>query len=119
MTDLATSAPKPWSARAYYSKLTPDARREYFRRGNLAKWGLTPDDYDEMLLAQDGVCAICHRPETRKGRSGLVERLAIDHAHDTGRIRGLLCHHCNTALGQFDEDPDRLLAAIAYLKANT
>ena len=74
-------------------------------------------DYDEVLTAQSGVCAICHRPEFRKIRSdGITRRLAIDHDHKTNKLRGLLCGDCNTGLGLFQDDILRLESAIAYLR---
>ena len=59
------------------------------------KFRLTVDEYETMLAKQDGVCAICRRPPQKK-------RLAIDHNHTTGKIRGLLCAGCNTALGRLE-----------------
>lgn len=82
-------------------------RDAYLRR----KFGITLDDYAAMLEAQDGGCAICGRPEPEGGS------LHVDHDHETGAVRGLLCFRCNGALGQLDEDPDRLAVAIAYLGA--
>lgn len=77
---------------------------EYKRR---TRWGVT--DYEERLAAQGGVCAIC------KGESGAKRNLAVDHDHDTGLVRGLLCGKCNTALGQLDEDFGRFREAAFYL----
>lgn len=71
---------------------------------------LSLDDYDAMLMAQDGRCAICADPVTSEGRA-----LAVDHCHASGRVRGLLCDPCNLGLGKFRDDPARLRAAIAYL----
>ncbi len=85
-------------------------RKAANRRGHLKrKFGLTPEEYDEMLASQDGVCGICKRPPT-EGIS-----LHVDHDHETGQIRGLCCFRCNNALGDFDDDPARLAAAMAYL----
>ena len=70
---------------------------------------LTEEEYGAMLEGQGGVCAICKE----KPRSG---RLAVDHIHGTETVRGLLCNRCNTALGLFKDDPDRLAVAIVYLK---
>jgi hypothetical protein len=68
-----------------------------------------------MLAAQDGVCAICHKPETMV-RLGKVIRLAVDHDHGTGEVRGLLCYRCNRLLGNLERLPDWLESASAYLK---
>lgn len=73
-------------------------------------YGITPEQYDEMLKAQGGVCKICLGPD-----NGPWKRLAVDHCHKTGRVRGLLCAKCNKGLGQFEDDPERLKKAITYL----
>lgn len=75
----------------------------------LKKHGLTPEYYGLLLRAQKGVCAICGEPPKKR-------RLAIDHCHKTGRIRGLLCGRCNTGIGNLRENPRVLRAAIAYLQ---
>jgi len=61
------------------------------------------------------VCAICEKPETAK-RSGKVVPLSVDHNHQTGKPRGLLCAACNRAIGLMQEDPQRLEAAARYLR---
>jgi len=68
-----------------------------------------------MFLSQNGVCAICSGGETVKTR-GTLRRLAVDHDHETGKVRGLLCNRCNNGLGNFRDDPDLLREAIAYLQ---
>ena len=68
-----------------------------------------------MFTAQNGLCAICQQPETKQ-RNGKKFELAVDHDHETGAVRALLCSHCNYALGYFKDSPDLLLAAIAYLQ---
>lgn len=65
-----------------------------------------------MLAAQGGKCGICLASES--GRPGWS--MAVDHDHATGRIRGVLCYQCNTALGRLDDSPERLLAAAQYLE---
>lgn len=80
------------------------------------KYGITIDDYEAMLASQGGNCAICggqHTPEDR-WKSGL-KNLRVDHDHTTGRVRGLLCFHCNTGLGHFRDSPELLSEALAYL----
>lgn len=77
------------------------------RRQELKKYGLTPQDYAAMLCAQDGVCAICQRPDARS--------LAVDHDHATGRVRGLLCFRCNRVLVGGFGNPALLRRAADYL----
>lgn len=86
-----------------------EAQTVHRRRHSLRAFGLTVEQYDEMLAAQDGVCAMCHEP-CATGR-----RLAVDHDHQTGAVRGLLCGRCNTWLGIYEAIKDR---AAAYLAAH-
>jgi len=67
-----------------------------------------------MLEKQGGVCAVCKRPETARNQYG-IKRLAVDHDHETGKVRGLLCSKCNTGLGALDDNTGRLQACINYL----
>lgn len=83
-------------------------------RANLRRYGLTPEQWQEMFEAQNGVCAICLKPETRVAK-GRLQRLAVDHDHDTGRVRGLLCSFCNTGIGCLQDDTEILRSAITYL----
>lgn len=86
------------------------AHNEMMRAGQLKrKFGLTVEDYDRMVAEQEGSCAICRRP-CQTGR-----RLAVDHCHKTGAVRGLLCHSCNLGIGKLGDDPERLLSAARYL----
>ena len=89
--------------------------KEIVRNWNLKKYGITSQEYDEMLLAQDNACAICKKPETRKNQYGVV-RLAVDHCHDTGKNRGLLCMSCNRSLGMLNENIATLEAMIEYIE---
>jgi hypothetical protein len=83
------------------------------RRSKLkTMYGLTPEEYDAMLSAQGGGCAICGGTDI----NGYGKRLAVDHCHDTGRVRGILCGKCNRGIGCFDHDPERLAAAVAFLE---
>jgi hypothetical protein len=61
------------------------------------RFGMTPQDYEDLLQQQNGVCALCGQPETKRG--GM---LAVDHDHVTGRVRGLLCTRCNWAIGMME-----------------
>lgn len=91
-------------------------QRRFERRNRLLRqFGLTEAEYAERLVAQDGLCAICHRPETATTKSGAVRMLSIDHDHRTGRLRGLLCRACNLLIGYAADDAGTLRSAIAYL----
>lgn len=76
------------------------------------KFNITLDDYNKMFMEQEGCCAICS-----KHQSEFDKALAIDHDHKTGEVRGLLCMHCNTALGKFYDKEDNLIRAVEYLRA--
>ncbi len=78
------------------------------------KYGLTPEQYNQMALDQHGLCIICKQPETASNQYGLM-RLAVDHNHETGKICGLLCQRCNSAIGLLREDAEILKRAIKYL----
>jgi hypothetical protein len=73
-------------------------------------YGITRIEYEELLRSQDGRCAICRTlPTTQR-------RLAVDHDHDTGKIRGILCDQCNVGLGNFRESAAMLKAAAVYIR---
>lgn len=78
------------------------------RKTLLAQYGLTREDYEHILVHQNGVCAICKEKPPKV--------FDIDHCHKTGRVRGLLCGNCNRILGFAKDDPERLLAAVRYLQ---
>ena len=89
----------------------PERYRWHLRNSNLKRlYGITADDFDRMLAEQGGGCAICGSPDPQ-GRN-----FHVDHCHDSKVVRGILCHPCNTGLGNFVDDPGRLAAAVAYLR---
>ena len=83
-----------------------------WRRHLQTKYGLTEDKYYELLQEQNYVCAICGAAEADSKR----KKFCVDHCHDTGVVRGLLCFGCNTMLGNAQDDPEILQNAIDYLK---
>lgn len=85
------------------TKLTKGSKK----LGNL----ITKEDYNLMYHLQDGKCKICSRHQSK-----LKKSLSIDHCHKTGKIRGLLCHNCNAAIGLLKEDINAIESAIIYLK---
>jgi len=80
-------------------------------------YGIDAAGYSAILASQGGVCALCRRAECRVGKNGAAKRLAVDHDHETGAIRGLLCFACNSGLGVFDDDSERLRRAADYIDA--
>lgn len=88
-----------------------EANPEKLRDGWLVKkFGITAAEYDQMVMARCGSCDICGEPATPRKKS-----LAVDHDHDTGAVRGLLCSNCNTGIGNLRDDPELLNRAVAYL----
>lgn len=84
-------------------------RQEYNRK---VAYGMKPGEYDAMLKAQNGVCAICKNPP---GDHATHKVLSVDHCHETGTVRGLLCAKCNTGIAHLQHDKDILEAALTYL----
>lgn len=76
-------------------------------------FGISVEQYNEMLASQGGVCAICKNPETHQ-RAG-VWNLSVDHCHETGRVRGLLCNNCNRGIGLLRDSAGLCRAAAEYL----
>jgi hypothetical protein len=107
---------------AYHQQFRIDNReeltlksREYQRKNalhiKLRRKGLTIEDYDRIVAQHGGVCDICGGPPD--GRWGTF---TLDHCHETGALRGLLCSKCNRGIGYFKDDPDRLMRAVKYLR---
>lgn len=103
--------------RAYYERTKEHLKHpDRTRVETLRLHGLKQADYDAMHAAQDGRCAICRCTEQELlGKGKALKRLAVDHCHTTGRIRGLLCRKCNTALGLLGDDLAGIWAALNYL----
>ena len=90
--------------------------KEYYRNHNFKRnYGIDTEEYVTMFVSQQGVCAICKQPETFTIK-GKVINLAVDHDHETGKVRSLLCRNCNLALGYFKDDVENLQEALRYLK---
>ncbi|EGJ4116078.1 hypothetical protein IHX65_004884 [Salmonella enterica] len=88
------------------TRYTPEQLKNYQL---IANFGLTLETYKIMLAAQNDVCAICG--ETNPDGTAL----AVDHDHETGEIRQLLCRNCNTGIGLLKDNPELLIKASAYL----
>lgn len=76
---------------------------------------ITKTEYNELLTQQHGACAICGVIGDTKSKNGKTVHLSVDHHHETGEVRGLLCGNCNRAIGLFGEDIEIMRQAIEYL----
>lgn len=94
-----------------YYKVEKDRFRGYSLK---ALYGLSVDQYQEMLTQQDNSCKICKTHE-----SNLKRRLFVDHCHETGKVRGLLCQYCNTMIGNAKDNVLVLQSAISYLSSSS
>ena len=98
-------------------KLTKEKRKlnreKTLRKYNIKKWyGITESEYDNLIESQDNKCAICKSEDNKRKNS---KYFFIDHNHDTGKIRGLLCDKCNKLLGSAFDNTEILKKAIKYL----
>lgn len=99
------SRPEIRAARNAYAR-----ERGYARKAQLAKYGLTQADYARILKEQAGVCAICSKTHPR---------MCVDHCHETGKVRGILCSPCNRAIGQLGDTVEHVQRAVTYLMRTT
>ncbi|MFD6286887.1 endonuclease VII domain-containing protein [Streptomyces sp. NPDC060205] len=80
------------------------------RQGHLKRhYGMTEAERDEMVASQKGLCVICLK----------APAVHVDHCHETGRVRGVLCFNCNSAIGKLGDDPDAVRRAAAYLEGSS
>lgn len=104
------------TANRRWRKSHPENVRTFTRRRHLkVSFGITIEKYEHLFTIQNGRCAICGKQETAVLKEKVI-RLAVDHNHQTGKIRGLLCGRCNTALGLFQNNINILKQAIDYLR---
>lgn len=99
--------------RGYDLKRNADPKRREARRGNHIErtYGVTLEEYNQIFQKQSGLCAIC-----KIHQSKLSKPLFVDHNHETGIVRGLLCSSCNFMLGNAKDNLEILLESIKYLK---
>jgi hypothetical protein len=89
----------------------PEQAKRAIKSSNLKQYGITVDDYYDLLKAQDGKCAICRCEGTRYTRE-----LSVDHSHKTGKVRGLLCVYCNTSVGHMEHiGVENLTRLVEYI----
>lgn len=91
---------------------TKEEKKLLNRKKHVATYGLTIESYQKLEDAQNNKCKICGA----EGGDCRMSRLRIDHCHETGEVRGLICHKCNVGLGQFRDDLDLLKEAVKYLE---
>jgi hypothetical protein len=99
-------------------------RKDYLKRNMWrkmrAKYGIDREQYEALVEAQGNACAICKKPEKEMdGQRGTPLRLSVDHDHETGKVRGLLCRQCNIGIGRLKESVEILQNAIDYLKSHS
>ena len=112
---MGTYSQKMYESNKKWRERNPEKVKEYARKSKLKiTYGMTLEDYDNMLEKQNGGCAICGVTENTYSRWP-EKYLAVDHDHKTGENRGLLCDHCNRGIGMFNDDPDLLVKASKYL----
>ena len=102
--------------RDWYYQNKEKAREQQLKSYRQRTYGVSQDEYMEMLEEQDYVCAICGKPECLVNPSGETRPLSIDHCHDTGKVRGLLCNRCNILLSRARDSVEILANAIEYLR---
>ena len=101
--------------RRSYKKLTPEQKKQKAHKSRMRslqrKYGISAENWQMLYERQGGLCALCRVPG-RTGRHGI---LSVDHCHETGRIRGLLCTPCNSAIGILGESRERIARVLAYV----
>lgn len=106
----ASSRDRAYCVECYRVEVTAPKKAEQQRAARWRRlYGITPEQYEELLDRQGSVCAICRQPP-RRGR------LHVDHDHRSGRVRGLLCHLCNRAIGALRDDPQLADGVALYLR---
>jgi hypothetical protein len=107
------------TAEAMTKRRTKSDRKKGFRAHLKFAYGITVTEFNRLLSQQNYACAACLKPETVRRRTARKTsrrpRLSVDHCHNTGRVRGLLCLKCNTALGLLRDDPAIVLGLLIYL----
>lgn len=110
LSSAAWNRAHPEKVKAWQESNAEKVRRIQRNSAYQRKYGITLERYEAMLAEQGGVCAIC-RSDT------LVKwHFAVDHCHTTGRVRALLCQHCNAGLGNFKDSPEIMEAAATYVR---
>jgi Autographiviridae endonuclease VII len=107
--EIKRSYESKYKARQWYKDNPEKIRNKKFK----TKYKFTLEEYKILLKKQNGLCAICKKPEKESAKG----KLAVDHCHKTGKIRGLLCFNCNVGIGNLRDSPILLEKALEYLNA--
>jgi len=92
-------------------RLSEEVQTRRYERDLKNKYGLSIDNYNKMFEQQEGRCGICKRHQTE-----LIKKLVVDHCHDTGKVRGLLCDKCNRGVGFLGDNLEGIKSAVNYLE---
>ena len=98
--------------RSRKSKRDRRTKKERAEQHLFSKYKMTPEEFTFLLESQENKCAICETSDP----GGRYNKFHVDHCHKTEKVRGLLCHRCNYALGYFQDNSSNLLRAIQYLE---
>lgn len=106
---------KEWWARKWAARqaANPGLERE---RNLIRKYGITTEQYNNKLNEQNSVCAICENVESSRSRTGGHKKLAVDHCHNSLKIRGLLCWRCNGTIGKVEDNIELMQKMIDYIR---
>lgn len=106
-------------ARKKWKNANPEKSYSSTRKRNLKhKYGISLEKYEEMLTEQEGKCAICKATENNTTGNRKDWNFAVDHDHETGKIRGLLCNSCNRGIGLLKDNPELLRKAAEYVETH-
>jgi Recombination endonuclease VII len=108
--DAVRAKGREWDAANKDKIKAKNARRDYRWLAIQQKYGITREQWEALLVSQGGRCAVCQTDNP------VPRTWSVDHDHITGKVRGLLCRRCNTGLGCFRDDIDRMVSAIDYLR---
>jgi hypothetical protein len=124
--NLKNKLQKQSKPKGYYSQRARDYQKRWIEQNPLAnkksvlktRYGISLEQYQKMVIDQGNKCKICGRNETViNRRTGKVQTLSVDHCHEIGKVRGLLCQSCNHAIGKFRDDPLLCRRAADYLES--
>ena len=102
---------EPTAPSQFYCGKKCRGKNSYYQR----VYGITEAEYEAMKKAQKNKCMICFSEGFAIGNNGHTEKLVVDHDHETGQVRHLLCHNCNRALGLLQDSVELVESAASYL----